>query len=203
MKVSSIHVPKLVKTAALTLPLMLAPAITRGQINNSQQDIFIKTTSADEPLLTDSISIAPVVQIGDDYKYMAAVVDLSEKTLYHYDLGGVLIGVYPVATGKKTTPTRTGIRKISHIENYPYKNAPETTKRHKNPNDYGVKVICLDEIDLETGKIIPGNGQFIHGTFKPESIGKSVSKGCVRLRNEDVEELTQRLYKNQYVLIKE
>ena len=202
MKVSSIHVPRFVKTAALTLPLMLIPALSKGQTNEVREDTFIKTVETN--LQTrDSISLAPAVKVADSYVYVATVVDLSDKNLYHYDLDGTLIGVYPVAIGKKSTPTKTGIRIVREIENYPYTSAPKTTKRYKNPNDYGTKVICLDEVDPKTGKIIPGNGQFIHGTFKPESIGKSVSKGCIRLKNEDVETLSTRLYKNQYVLIKE
>ena len=33
----------------------------------------------------------------------------------------------------------------------------------------------------------PGYG--IHGTVEPESIGKQVTAGCVRMRNEEVEQL--------------
>ena len=202
MKISNIHIPKFVKTATLTLPFILAPSTMRGQINNVQKDTFEKTYQQ-VSMVTEPISIAPLIKIANSYVYAAAVVDLSEKKLYHYNLDRKLIGVYPVAIGKNSTPTKTGIRKISHFEDYPYKNAPKTTKRYKNPNDYGVKIICLEEINQTTGEIIPGNGQFIHGTFKPESIGKSVSKGCIRLKNEDIETITTQLFKNQYILIKE
>jgi len=34
---------------------------------------------------------------------------------------------------------------------------------------------------------LPGYG--IHGTVEPETIGKQVTAGCVRMRNEEVEEL--------------
>jgi hypothetical protein len=34
-----------------------------------------------------------------------------------------------------------------------------------------------------------GDGYALHGTDKPETIGRSVSHGCVRLRNEDIETL--------------
>ena len=47
------------------------------------------------------------------------------------------------------------------------------------------------------------NGEFIHGTDKPESIGKNQSKGCVRLNNADVENLAEWLSVGQYVLIRE
>jgi lipoprotein-anchoring transpeptidase ErfK/SrfK len=34
-----------------------------------------------------------------------------------------------------------------------------------------------------------GDGYGIHGTIDPSSIGKAASRGCIRMRNEDVEEL--------------
>jgi hypothetical protein len=42
---------------------------------------------------------------------------------------------------------------------------------------------------LGTRRLVLGDGYGIHGTNAPESIGRSVSHGCVRLRNEDIEKL--------------
>lgn len=42
---------------------------------------------------------------------------------------------------------------------------------------------------LGTRRLDLGDGYGIHGTDAPESIGHSVSHGCVRLRNEDIERL--------------
>lgn len=39
---------------------------------------------------------------------------------------------------------------------------------------------------LGTHRLNLGSGYAIHGTNKPEQIGRSVSHGCVRLRNEDI-----------------
>jgi hypothetical protein len=39
---------------------------------------------------------------------------------------------------------------------------------------------------LGTYRLSLGDGYAIHGTDKPETIGRSVSHGCVRLRNEDI-----------------
>ena len=44
---------------------------------------------------------------------------------------------------------------------------------------------------LGTHRLELGDGYGIHGTDQPESIGKSASHGCVRLRNEDIETLYQ------------
>lgn len=42
---------------------------------------------------------------------------------------------------------------------------------------------------LGTHRLNLGDGYALHGTNRPETIGSSVSHGCVRLRNEDIETL--------------
>jgi lipoprotein-anchoring transpeptidase ErfK/SrfK len=44
---------------------------------------------------------------------------------------------------------------------------------------------------LGTHRLNMGDGYALHGTDQPQSIGRSVSHGCVRLRNEDIEMLYQ------------
>lgn len=44
---------------------------------------------------------------------------------------------------------------------------------------------------LGTNRLNLGDGYALHGTDQPASIGTSVSHGCVRLRNEDIETLYQ------------
>jgi hypothetical protein len=44
---------------------------------------------------------------------------------------------------------------------------------------------------LGTNRLNLGDGYALHGTDVPSSIGTSVSHGCVRLRNEDIETLYQ------------
>jgi len=42
---------------------------------------------------------------------------------------------------------------------------------------------------LGTHRLNMGNGYAMHGTNQPESVGRAVSHGCVRLRNEDIAKL--------------
>ena len=42
---------------------------------------------------------------------------------------------------------------------------------------------------LGTHRLNLGDGYALHGTDKPETVGRSVSHGCVRLRNEDIAKL--------------
>ena len=52
------------------------------------------------------------------------------------------------------------------------------------------RVIAADDPANPLGEhwIDLGNGYGIHGTIDPQSIGKAVSRGCIRLRNTEVEE---------------
>jgi len=75
--------------------------------------------------------------------------------------------VYPVAVGKSATPTPNGTYRI--------------ISKIVNPGGIlGTRWMGLD---------IPNGPYGIHGTYRPESIGKAVSNGCIRMYNQDIEEL--------------
>jgi lipoprotein-anchoring transpeptidase ErfK/SrfK len=77
-----------------------------------------------------------------------------------------LFRVYAVAIGKTSTPTPKGDYTVVNKIESPYKEA------------YGSRWIGLS---------VPNIG--IHGTNDPSSIGLHASNGCIRMRNEDIEEL--------------
>lgn len=87
-------------------------------------------------------------------------------TLYCH---GKPVKQYPVAVGKKSTPTPLGSFKVVNKVKKPWKPA------------FGVRWLGFHPDGW------PAYG--IHGTNEPWSIGKSVSHGCVRMRNADVLEL--------------
>ena len=200
---NNVQIPKVVKSIAITAPLLLvAPALKAQQMNN-EKDVFVKSQEICASIeAVDSMEFSPELKVGKDIIYPSIVVDISEKRLYHYDYEGYLKDVFPIASGKNSTPTKPGLRIIADIEDYPYEKA-YGTKRKKNPNDYGNHVLRLKNVDAKTGKIIGEDGQYIHGTFKPNSIGKKVSNGCVRVYNNVIDTLAYQLDKDQYVLIKE
>ncbi len=128
------------------------------------------------------------------------VVDLSQNVLYKYNEDGKATHAYLIASGAKDTPTTTGIKAVTHVESYPYKSAPKTTKRYKNPKDYGPRIICLETVDPETGKR-GVTGEFIHGNNNPASLGKYASKGCIRMDNEVIKQLAKEVKHGDFVLI--
>lgn len=143
------------------------------------------------------------LEIAGQKKNASIVVDLSENRLYRYDEEGKAFEVYSVASGKKTSPTSTGIRKVSHIETYPYDKAPAGTKRRKSPKAFGPNILILTTIDPKTGKDLGSNGEFIHGNNNPASIGTYASHGCVRMDNEVIKQLAKEVKAGSYVLIQE
>lgn len=73
---------------------------------------------------------------------------------------------YHIAVGKSNTPTPTGDWMI-------------VWKSYRS-GVFGTRYFGLN---------VPWGGYGIHGTDQPWSIGGSVSQGCIRMRNKDVEEL--------------
>jgi len=202
MKIQQVRFPQILKATMISVPILLGSQNLKSQDKVLDRDVFEKSkTELTE--VADSMLESPAIKVGNDTIYPAIVIDLSENKLYQYDTECFLENVYPVASGKKSTPTTPGLRIITGKEEYPYKNAPKVTKRAKNPNDYGTNLFTLAEVDTITGKVLPSDGRFLHGTFNPKSIGKYVSKGCIRLNNENIQKLTEIIDKGQYVLIKE
>lgn len=201
---NNVQIPRIAKSFAIAAPLLFS-ATTINSKPYLVKDIFVKSAE-----YTNSTSIGvyskaetPMLEVGGEDIYPAVVIDLSDGKLYQYDYEGYLEEVYTVATGKNSTPTKTGLRIITAIEDYPYNTAPRITKRYNNPDVYGPKVICLAPVDIKTGEILNSDGQFIHGTNDPNSIGEKASKGCVRMHNDDVEMLASVLDVGQYIYIQE
>jgi lipoprotein-anchoring transpeptidase ErfK/SrfK len=95
---------------------------------------------------------------------------------------GRVVKVYPVAVGRRMTPSPTGIFYIAN--------------RVKNPTYYRPGVVIPpgknDPVGTRwMGLSKPGYG--IHGTDEPGSIGHAASHGCIRMRNRDVEDLFSRV----------
>lgn len=104
------------------------------------------------------------------------VIDKGVNRLTLYD-GGEVVKTFPVATGRSPSLTPEGSFTIVNKLVNPYyakKNIPGGSPR----NPLGPRWMGLS---------YGGGGEYgIHGNSDPSSIGKYVSAGCIRLRNEDV-----------------
>ena len=104
-------------------------------------------------------------------------VDKSQNILI-LKKGNEVLKVYDVSTGKNnSTPTGT-FKVTSKLVDPVWFNQGVVVPPESPDNVLGSRWLGFD---------IPGYG--IHGTVEPDRIGEQVTAGCVRLRNEDVEEL--------------
>ncbi len=109
------------------------------------------------------------------------VISLQDRKLALVENGDV-IRVYPVAVGKRSTPSPTGEFKIVNRLSKPtyYRKGMVVEPGPKNP--VGTRWMGLDR-----------KGYGIHGTNEPKSIGKAASHGCIRMGTQDLEDLFTRV----------
>ena len=107
---------------------------------------------------------------------------------------GEIQGTFPVATGKNTALTPEGLFNVTVKAKNPYyrkKNIPGGDPR----NPLGSRWIGFDAEGTD-GRIYG-----IHGTNQPSSIGKYISNGCIRMHNNNVEYLFDKVPIGTRVLV--
>src|SRR5690242_4864827 len=105
------------------------------------------------------------------------IVSLADRKLALVEDGHV-VKVFPIAVGKSSTPSPTGsFQIISRTVKPTWYHAGQVVPPGP-ANPVGTRCIGLSQ-----------KGYGIHGTNAPRSIGKSASHGCIRMRNQDVEQL--------------
>jgi L,D-transpeptidase ErfK/SrfK len=104
---------------------------------------------------------------------------------------GTVKKVYPVAVGKKMTPSPTGVFfVVDRVADPAYYHAGKVVPPGPS-NPLGTRWMGLSQ---------PGYG--IHGTNAPHSIGTAASHGCVRMGKDDVQELFARARVGDTVIIR-
>lgn len=91
---------------------------------------------------------------------------------------GRVVKIYPIAVGRKNTPSPTGNFHIASHVVKPTWYQPGKVVGPGPANPLGTRWMGLGY-----------KGYGIHGTNMPNSIGHAASHGCIRMRNHDVEEL--------------
>ena len=125
------------------------------------------------------------IKVGERLKILkgnvTVLVDKSDYTLTLL-LDGRFIKQYPVGIGK-SDKTPVGKFIVDNKLINPVWYSPDGIYQFGDPNN----ILGTRWIGFEDKNGLYGYG--IHGTTDPDSIGKEMSNGCIRLRNEDVEDL--------------
>lgn len=126
------------------------------------------------------------------------IIDKGTNTLYFYN-NGHLLKHYPVATGRDLAFTPEGKFTIAQKAILIPNDKTHPTPKEHNPQ-LGSRWLGLD-VPPQADKREPASDSRapkglkygIHGTDDPSSIGKHVSGGCIRMHNQDVNELYEQV----------
>ncbi len=142
-----------------------AEAVIMFQTAHRLQADGVVTQTVWENLMYDGGS-EPCLTSNEQPKKVRIEIDLIKHRLTVFQDGDI-IKEYPVGVGKSSTPSPLGEWKVVH-------------KGLNWGNGFGTRWMGLN---------VPWGIYGIHGTNKPYSIGSSMSHGCIRMQNRDVEEL--------------
>jgi len=155
---------------ATTLPATPPPATT--------------TTPGTAPMDSAATAGAQTAPVSD----MRLEVDLKARKVRVYK-GQDSVASYPVAVGSTKWPTQTGEWKITQVVWNPAWVPPdESWAEQKDPREPGDP-----KNPLGRAQLVYDPPRTIHGTNEPSSIGKAISHGSIRMRNEDIVKLGKQL----------
>ena len=116
-------------------------------------------------------------------------VDVAARRLTLFK-GDKRVSTYRVAVGTKQWPTQPGAWNVKQVIWHPAWIPPkdEAWAEDAKPKDPGAP-----DNPLGTAQLVYDPPRTIHGTNHPESIGKALSHGSIRMPNADVERLARQV----------
>ncbi|MDB5100683.1 MAG: ErfK/YbiS/YcfS/YnhG family protein [Cyanobacteria bacterium RYN_339] len=145
-------------------------------------------------------------------KQARVVISTSQHRAFMYDKQGNLTKIYGVRTGREQVDaegkvghaTQAGVKVVNGKNNDPTEVStrlwPESEGRA-----FGTRLIDLSDYDPATGASSKGaySGQELHGTYQDNSIGRDFSHGCIGLRNQDIEEIFDKVRRGDLIKIED
>jgi L,D-transpeptidase ErfK/SrfK len=130
----------------------------------------------------------PNVYVLPDAPRVGIVVNLAERRLFYFPPGGKTVETYPVGVGVEDGAMPLGVTAVVRKELGPVWIPPPSIRAERpdlpdsippGPDD------PLGDYALRLG----WTNILIHGTNKPDSVGRNVSHGCLHVYPEDIERL--------------
>jgi L,D-transpeptidase ErfK/SrfK len=147
-----------------------------------------------ENLQPGTIIVVPTKFVVPQVPHTGMVLNIAELRIYYFPPDGHEVMTYPVGIGREGWNTPVGVSKITGKVKDPTWYVPESIHkwRAKDGVTLPPKVGPGPNNPLGAYKMLlgfhPGDYR-MHGTNDPTGIGRRSSSGCIRLWNEDVEEL--------------
>lgn len=130
----------------------------------------------------------PRVHLLPDAAHEGIVVNLAEMRLYYFPEDDQVPKTYPLGIGREGRLTPTGDTKIVRKQADPTWYPPASIRKEK-PDLPKVVPPGPDNPLGEHALYFDWPEYLIHGTNKPDGVGRQVSSGCLRMYPEDVAEL--------------
>jgi hypothetical protein len=175
------------KIGELNLKIIFSPIIDKCSLkytvkpNDSLLKISKEHNTTIELIKRANNLTSDVIRPGQELKVnnckFSIVVDKSQNMLFLKN-GDEILKTYVVSTGKNNSTPAGNFKIVNKQPNPTWFKAGAIVPADSPENILGTRWLGLD---------IKGYG--IHGTTQPQELGKQVTLGCVRLRNEEVEEL--------------
>jgi L,D-transpeptidase ErfK/SrfK len=132
--------------------------------------------------------VIPTMFILPDVPRVGIVINLAERRLFYFPPGGKSVETYPAGVGVEGGATPLGTTRIVRKEDGPVW-VPPPSIRAERP-DLPISIPPGPDDPLGAYALRTGwNNILIHGTNKPDSVGRNVSHGCFHLYPEDIERL--------------
>jgi len=157
----------------------------------------------------NGVVLIPSVFILPPKPWEGIIVNLAEMRLYYFPPAKknqpALVKTYPLAIGQDNLRTPMGVFHITDKIDKPSWTVPASIVAEDGLSRYGHRRIVPggdDENPLgEHALMLDEPGYLIHGTNKPYSIGRRVSRGCLRMYPEDIDELFSEVARGTVVRI--
>jgi L,D-transpeptidase ErfK/SrfK len=130
----------------------------------------------------------PAMHVLPEAPRKGIVVNLAQSRLYYFAPGGGRVETHPITIGFIGKNTPLGTTKVVRKEPNPTWYPPASIRREEP----GLPAAVPPGPDNPLGAFalrLGWNNYLIHGTNKPDSIGRTVSHGCIRLYPEDIARL--------------
>lgn len=135
-----------------------------------------------------------LVSYGGKHAPGTIVIDTSARFLYLVEEDG-LARRYGVGVGREGFEW-SGVEKVTRKAEWPEWRPPEQMRERERKKGRELPVVMAGGPDNPLGAralYLGGTLYRIHGTNQPWSIGQALSSGCIRMRNEDVIDLYERV----------
>jgi len=127
----------------------------------------------------------PTEHILPDAPHSGIVINLSELRLYYFPPHGE-VRSFPIGTGDEGKATPTGTTRIARRQQHPTW-IPTKSEHEEDPALPDAVGPGPDNPMGNFALYLAWSGYAIHGTNKPDSIGRRDSHGCIRLYPADIE----------------